>query len=165
MMKILCLDIETIGLDSNVDEILQFSAINESNFEFDKYYKPQFHEEWPDVEAINNISSNMVNDKENFYTKENIAAIQKLVDKADLLIGYNIWFDIGFLEAAGIDCTQKKKYDVMIKFAEIYGEVNEYYNDYIYQKLTTCASYYSYDWSLHDHAHNSLADCYATLYC
>lgn len=33
-----------------------------------------------------------------------------------------------------------------------------------WQKLTKCAEYYGYDWE-NDTAHDSLADCRATLYC
>lgn len=40
----------------------------------------------------------------------------------------------------------------------------EKYGDYKYQKLSTCAEYYGYDWG-NDTAHDSLADCKATLFC
>lgn len=53
--------------------------------------------------------------------------------------------------------------DLMPIFAEIYGERSEYYDGYKWQKLITCASYYGYEW--HGNAHDSLADCLATLYC
>ena len=46
----------------------------------------------------------------------------------------------------------------------MYSEWNDKYGDYKWQKLTTCAEYYGYDWNSTT-AHNSLADCLATLYC
>ena len=50
-------------------------------------------------------------------------------------------------------------------FAPIYGEWSDYHGSYKWQKLTTAANYYAYDWdSRPEGAHNSLADCYATLY-
>lgn len=59
-------------------------------------------------------------------------------DTCSELIAYN--FDFAFLIKAGI----KFKPDIvisdpMIDFAEIYGEWNDYYGNYKYQKLTTAA--------------------------
>lgn len=53
----------------------------------------------------------------------------------------------------------------MEDFAEIYGERNSFRDGYKWQKLTTAADYYGYDWSQRaETAHNSLGDCYATLF-
>ena len=52
----------------------------------------------------------------------------------------------------------------MMDFAPIYGEWSEYHGDYKWQSLSTCAAYYGYDWG-EDKAHDSLADCKATLFC
>lgn len=54
-------------------------------------------------------------------------------------------------------------YDVMLKFAPIYGEWNEMRQDYKWQKLAKCAEYYGFhgDGQFHD----SLEDVRATLYC
>lgn len=38
------------------------------------------------------------------------------------------------------------------------------YSEYAKDLLTKCAEYYGYDWGT-DIAHDSLADCRATLYC
>lgn len=46
----------------------------------------------------------------------------------------------------------------------LYGEYSEYYEGYKWQKLTTAAAHYGYNWSEHGSAHDSRADCYATLY-
>ena len=46
----------------------------------------------------------------------------------------------------------------------IYGDYNDYWGDYTWQKLTTCARYYHYDWG-NTKAHGALADALATLYC
>lgn len=37
-------------------------------------------------------------------------------------------------------------------FAEIYGEWSDYFGEYKWQKLTTCAAYYHFDW-------NSITTC------
>lgn len=48
----------------------------------------------------------------------------------------------------------------MLAFAEIYGQKR--YNEYKWQKLKTCAEYYSYS---EDSWHNALDDAKATLFC
>lgn len=52
--------------------------------------------------------------------------------------------------------------DLMVPFAEIYGEWSDYFLDYKWQKLMTCAKYYGYHG---DGWHDSLADTRTTLYC
>lgn len=53
----------------------------------------------------------------------------------------------------------------MEDFAKIYGEWNSVRGSYKWQKLTRAAEYYGYDWSQRaETAHNSLGDCYATLF-
>ena len=53
----------------------------------------------------------------------------------------------------------------MEQFAEIYGEWSEWHQNYKWQKLTKAAEYFGYDWGRQKgKAHNSLADCFATLF-
>ena len=91
--------------------------------------------------------------------------INHILSQADVIIGYNHKeLDLKFL--ANIGCKIKDTaviIDLMPIFAEIYGERSEYYDGYKWQKLITCASYYGYEW--HGNAHDSLANCLATLYC
>ena len=50
-------DTETTGLDRESDELLQFSAINETGkVLLNTYIKPTQHSEWKDAEAVNHIS-------------------------------------------------------------------------------------------------------------
>ena len=77
-----------------------------------------------------------------------------------LLVAYNAQFDLNFLEQWGIQTTGKKQYDVMMAFAREYGEWNDFFCDYKWQKLGTAAAYYGY----HFRAHDSLEDVRATLY-
>lgn len=87
-------------------------------------------------------------------------------DNSDTIIGYNTQFDIGFLKANGaIVPDDLETVDVMEDFAKIYGEWNSARGSYKWQKLTRAAEYYGYDWSQRaETAHNSLGDCYATLF-
>ena len=57
-----------------------------------------------------------------------------------------------------------KRIDVMAPFARIYGDYNEYWQNFTWQKLVTYADYYGYDWGS-TKAHGALADALATLYC
>lgn len=48
----------------------------------------------------------------------------------------------------------------MRDFAAIYGEWSEYYCDYKWQRLTTAARYYGYDFTTHDCLDDALAALY-----
>ena len=154
-------DVETTGLDPGEDEILQFSAINgEGEVLLNTYVRPVFHECWPEAGRINGITPEMVANAPTFA--EVWEDIQAIFLSASELISYNgAYFDVRFLAAEGIVFPDVPHYDVMLEFAPIYGEWNDYYGTYRWQKLTTCAGYYGYTFKAHD----SLEDVRATLYC
>lgn len=162
--EVIVIDTETTGLSPNSDEILQLSIINDKGETlFDSNFHPLLHKLWDEAQAVNGISPEMVADAPTFAEKA--AEIQRIINSADTLIGYNSYFDVDFMRAAGIIIPARMKIiDIMPMFAEIYGEWSEKYSSYKWQKLTTCAEYFHYDWSS-TMAHNSLADCFATLYC
>lgn len=159
--NIIVIDTETTGLSFDSD-LLQVSIIDGyGKTLFDSYMKPIHATEWKEAEAVNGISPEMVKDLPTIeYYKEQI---QDIIDTADVIIGYNVNFDLGILGDKGITFEDKQISDVMLDFAEIYGEWNEYYQNYKWQKLTKCADYYGYQWE--EDAHNSLGDVKATLYC
>lgn len=156
------LDSETTGLRARQNDILQLAIIdNQGNVLFNEYIKPTKKTAWPDAEAINGISPNIVKDKQplSFYKDQ----IQEIINKADSIIGYNLQFDLSFLMLAGIRIpTDIVQIDVMHEFAPIYGEWNDYYETYKWQKLVTAAAYYGYDTCAD--AHDALADTQMTLY-
>ena len=162
--KILCFDVETTGLSREEDEILQLSIVDGTGKTvFNEYIKPTHHESWDGAEAIHGISPSDVADKPTIEEYRDI--INDIFKDAKLLVGYNnIYFDNAFLKKAGIQYPEDiKMYDVMLKFAPIYGEWNEMRQDYKWQKLAKCAEYYGFhgDGQFHD----SLEDVRATLYC
>lgn len=160
--KMIVFDVETTGLSFNKDEILQLS-ICDGNGEIlmNQYFKPERCISWSDAERINSISPEMVRDMP--YIKDFIVDIQKIVDNAELLITYNGVFDRTFLSAVGIEFHGKPEVDVMLEFAEIYGEWSDYYMGNKWQKLTTAATYYGFSYD-GVNAHDSSVDVLATLF-
>ena len=95
---------------------------------------------------------------------EAVAKINAIIRNAKNIIGYNVFFDVNYLEAYGVQFDPKKYIDVMDMFAVVYGEYSSYFGNYKWQKLERCAEVLGYVWD-GDIAHDSLADCMATLYC
>lgn len=157
----LIFDTETTGLNPEIDEIIQFSAIDEfGNTLLNCYIKPSHTESWEQASSVNGITPEMVEDKPyfDFYREQ----IQWLFDRADELISYNGQFDIQMLNTHGITIRDDvEHYDVMQEFAPIYGEYNEKHQSYTWKKLSVCADYYGFEFKAHD----SLEDIKATLYC
>ena len=162
--KLICLDIETTGLYSGVDELLQLSMIDGNGKAlFNKYIRPKEIVTWPEAECIHGISPQMVADKPTIDSY--IDQVNTLIEGAELLIGYNILqFDLEFLRCAGIIIPDDiEVYDVMLEFAPIYGEWSECHQNYTWQKLSVCAGFYEYNGT--GEYHNSLEDVKATLHC
>ncbi|MGN1457364.1 MAG: exonuclease domain-containing protein [Acutalibacteraceae bacterium] len=161
---IIVLDTETTGINIQTDELLQVSIIDgDGNTLYNSYLHPLRKQQWQSAERVHGISPDMAANSPTILNE--VAKMYKIITSAKIIVGYNIEFDLGFLSAVGIDVPDNAEIiDVMRVFSEIYGEWNDYFGDYKYQKLTTCADYYNYDWN-NDTAHDSLSDCRATLYC
>lgn len=161
--KYIVLDTETTGLNAAEDELLQVSIIdNEGAVLFDSYIRPTQHTEWAEAERIHHITPEMVVDA--LTIAEVMPEINNILKRYDKIVGYNVRFDADFLKHNGAKFLNAEYADAMKMFAPIYGEWNDQRGSYKWQKLTTAAGYYGYDWSAHEEAHNSLGDCYATLY-
>ncbi len=159
------IDIETTGLDITEDEPLQISIISGSGETlYNSYIKPIYVKEWKGAERIHHISPEMVQDAPTIY--QEMPKINAILGRAKKIIGYNHdYFDLNMLRGYGAVIPKDAEiYDVMMEFAPIYGEWSDFRGDYKWQKLATCADYYDYDWG-DDVAHDSLADCRATLHC
>ena len=156
---IVVFDTETTGLNSRADEMVQFSACDgDGNILINTYLRPTKHFEWPGAEAVNGISPAMVSDAP---TLEEVAdKIKEVLESAKTLIGYNVGFDLGFVSEIYRPGKDIKIIDVMLDFARQYGEWNDYFGDYKWQKLVTAAAYYDYEFKAHD----SMNDVFATLY-
>lgn len=164
-LNIICLDTETTGLSRENDEILQLSIIGgDGEILFSEYIKPSHRKQWTKAQSIHGISPADVKDCKTLI--EYRPRIQELLMNADIIVGYNIMgFDLPMLFSNGIYNSFKDGsiiVDVMLAFALRYGEFNERTGDFRWQKLQTCAEYYSYkgnQW------HDALDDAKATLFC
>lgn len=134
----------------------------QGNTLFNSYIKPLFTENWDGAMAVNHITPEMVANAPNIFEVKQ--EINRILNSANIIVGYNTNFDLSFLSAVGIENSKATVIDVMQDFADIYGEWSDKYGCNKGQKLTKCAEYYGYDWGT-DIAHDSLADCRATLYC
>lgn len=157
------IDTETTGLNPYDDELLQVSIIDgQGNTLFNSYIKPLYTDNWNKAMAVNHITPETVATAPNILEVKQ--EISRIINSAHTIIGYNVDFDLEFLSNIGIRNENAAIVDVMEDFADIYGEWSEQYGCHKCQKLTKCAEYYGYDWGT-DIAHDSLADCKATLYC
>lgn len=162
--KVICLDTETTGLHPlSGDEILQLSIIDGAgNVLFDEYIKPKVKTSWESAQAVNGISPEMVQNKATI--DQYIPRLNEILNGADVIVGYNIFFDLDFMEQAGICLPVTAQYfDVMDTFAAIFGEWDSRHHDFTWQKLTTCAAFYGYEGN--GNFHDSLEDVRATLFC
>lgn len=158
--KMIVFDVETTGISPEYDEIIQISIIDgKGNKLLDEYVRPYWNSEWKEAESINGISPAMVKDAP--FPHQLIPKVRGIFESAALLIAYNNSFDLSFLAKWEISTEGKKQIDVMREFAPIYGEWNEYFEDYKFQNLTTCARCCGYEFN----AHNSMEDAKATLHC
>lgn len=156
--KYIVLDTETTGLNAAEDELLQVSIIDEEgNVLFDSYIRPTQHTEWAEAEHINHITPEMVADAP--IIAEVMPEITDILKRYDKIVGYNVRFDADFLKNNGAEFADNTNFVDSMKIFSLYFSA-----DNKKCKLTEAADYFCYDWSEHKEAHNSLGDCFATLY-
>ena len=140
------------------DEIIQITILNgHGKSLFSSYIKPTRHKKWAMAQRVNGISYSMVKSAPTFREVKN--QIQDIFNESKLVVGYNVGFDIAFVEAAGI-IVPGTKFDVMAAFASYRAGIeNSFYRRNC--KLTECAEYFGYSFTPHD----SVEDAKATLHC
>ena len=152
-------DTETTGLKPDEDEILQISIIDgEGRTLLNSYVSPYRKNSWPKAQRVNGIGRETVLDAP--YPHELIPVVRGIFGSAKTLIAYNNPFDLSFLAKWGVSPEGKEQVDVMLEFAEMYGEPDEKHGGFKWKKLVFAADYYGYSYRAHD----SLEDVRATLY-
>lgn len=164
----ICLDTETTGLDpAGGDEILQLSIVDADTKQvlFDKLIQPKYKMEWEAAQSVNHISPEIV---ASCYTFEEYRdRVQRIIDQAEEIIGYNTQFDLDFLTdspCTGIKIPSYCKIvDIMQEYANCYGVWDAAHHRYGWIKLVEAAERFGFDWDQYP-AHNSLNDVFATLH-
>ena len=155
--KILVFDVETTGLSATLDEIIQITILDGYGSElFSSYIKPTRHKVWTEAQRVNGIRYSMLKDAPTFKNVKK--EIQELFNNASLVVGYNVDFDIDFVEAAGI-IVGGTRFDVMTAFASYRAGIEHSF--YRRCRLTECAEYFGYSFNPHD----ASEDARATLHC
>ncbi|MBR3159982.1 MAG: 3'-5' exonuclease [Atopobiaceae bacterium] len=119
--NIVFLDTETTGLDKNKDEILQLTVISlEGEVLYDKLIKPKFAKRWGKAQILHGISPYDVQDAPTMEQEKE--AIEAILAEADVIVGWNVRFDLDMLYANGIDVPiAKAKYcDLMPWYYKAY---------------------------------------------
>lgn len=162
MEKIVIIDFETTGLSPHSpsnDEILQVACIDErGNTILSELCAPILKQNWTDAQNVHGISPDMVKGKKPFGEYRQL--LENAFSQADIIIAYNAAFERNFLKAYDVNLFNKPMIDPMLMFAPIIGEIHHYFGTYKWQKLSTCAKYYGYEFKAHD----ALEDVKATLF-
>lgn len=158
MKNIICLDLETTGkIVSKETEIIQLGIIDaQFNTVFNEYFKPEVTTEWPVAEAKNHISPEMVKDKQPISAWKD--KIIEILDKADVVIGYNLKaFDIPLLEMHLNYKFKCQIFDVMTTFMKEFA-----LHKNISFRLDNVAEVFGI---ANDNAHDALNDVIVTMKC
>ncbi len=155
------LDCEATGLHADKgDEILSLTiADGTGTILFDELICPERRKSWTKAQEISGISPEMVQGKKTLAERRD--EICALLAKAQLLVGYNLSFDLAFLRAGGITLPEVPRFDVMKEFARVHGEYDPAHKDWKCVKLSECAEYYGYTFK----PHSSAEDTKATAFC
>lgn len=156
--NILIIDTETTGLHPLVCDIIEAAAVDGVGKTVAEYRYGSYSTEWPEAEAIHGISPKDVEGLRPF--DEDVDRWTDLISGYDVIVGYNVQFDIEFMAKAGVDFKNVKTYDIMEPFAAIYGQWHEYWESYTWKKLIDAAKYYGLPI---DGAHGALWDARTAL--
>lgn len=161
-IECMTIDTETTGLDCfEGDEILTLAMVldiegQKSPSSVHLRVKPQHKTEWPAAERVNHISPDSVASYKLF--KNYLEAVQSLFDRTEKIVGWNVGFDLGFLEHEGIAIPQTAEIvDAMEEFGRVHGPFSESHSRW---RLTSAADAMGYGFE--GAPHDALADALVT---
>lgn len=156
--NILVFDVETTGFSPSYDELLQISIVDGKTGRplLDTYVKPVNKKYWPQAEAVNHITPQMV---KHAPTADMIAdTVRNYFDKADAVVGHNVAFDARFVSRIfRYVIPEEKLFDTM-KIYRADAPKEESYSLDSAVRFYCPEAYAEYA----SGAHNSLADTMAT---
>lgn len=102
------LDVETTGFHPEYgNEVLQVSIIDGTGkVLMNTYVRPYLEVAWDDAEQVHGISPDKVKDAP--YLHEVIGQIKSILSSTEMIVGYNISFDLDFLREWGLFFEGKK---------------------------------------------------------
>lgn len=123
-MSIICFDTETTGL-TDEDEIIQLSIADANTGEelLNEYFRPSdymMERGWDEAAKVTKIVPDMVENCRSLSDPEVFDEIQAIFDRAELVIGYHVAYDINMMERAGFDMSGCIYEDPMYAFASYY---------------------------------------------
>ena len=165
---VVVIDFETTGIKNPLenekhDEILSVSMIDQDgNILLNTLCRPQKLKIWPEAQEIHGISPEMVKNQPSF--EEILPVVKEILYKSKVVIAYNIKFEMKFLW--GYDSACGNPGGTQLIHNVVWGpDPMLMYSAYIgvekWQRLTTAASHFKYEFTAHD----SLEDVRATLHC
>ena len=164
---IVCVDTETTGFragrplvgasplslrqDGDADELLQVSVVRgDYSVVFDEYIRPSRHTSWDAAERVHHITPERV------AHCHRIEGMRRRISRAldaRMVVGYNVGFDVRFLNAAGIAVPAGAE---VVDVMQVYRRAQRQKRQV---RLTDACAAFGIEFDAHD----SLADSRATL--
>lgn len=157
---VVCLDVETTGLDPRADEVLQLAVVRgDGKVLEDRLLRPEHTTSWSHAQSTHGISPDVVRD---CPTLVDVAPeVESALRGTHLIVGYNILFDLAFLKASGIRWDEVPLFDVMREYAPVEGRWDAARGSYAWVPLARCAARYGCRFR----RHRALEDARAALHC
>lgn len=154
---IVAIDVETTGLDPEVDEIIQIACVDGSGEPLiDSLVRPVRRHEESDAKRITGINPGALECQPSFG--ELASEMSELFGNAALIVGYNLAFDLRFLSEQGVLPSRVVCFDVMREFAPV-ARKRAAAGGFRMVPLAECARYYGMDIVPHDALEDARATC------
>ena len=154
--RVVFLDTETTGVKKDYDEIVQVAIVDmEGEVLYDSLIKPKYHKRWKNAQAIHGISPYDVQDAPSLEHEK--AEIEAILAEADVIVGWNVRFDLDMLYANGIDVPNAgaRYCDLLVWFYKAYTKRTPYKDkDREKRQLVNATTYLR----LEHKAHTALGD-------
>lgn len=156
-MRVLAIDTETTGLDPATDEVIQVGIVDATDGRpvLATHVRPSRTASWPDAEAVNHISPDMVADAP---SQDEVARrVRNAVRGSDAVVAYNAPFDAAFLAHMGALPDDVWVEDLMMPVAVANGAWDERHGHARWLRLDEAAALAAYAWG-DDRGHDAVAD-------
>lgn len=162
-METVFIDLETTGFSAETDEVLEIAIIDQAgNTLLDTLVKPERMTAWPDAQAVNGITPEMV---ASAPTLQGLELVLTGLLMQRRVVAYNMAFDIEFLRRALRGLSPGEDFQphcAMRRFSVtrgVWDSSKPGANDYKRWRQTAAAEFIGHEWS--GSAHRALADVQA----